>query len=580
MAQSRTFGTPSHSEQIIYIRVLSGITCNWPNAKSTLLTMADHTISSNLSPLNPNAPTFNMPFPTPKTNGNESHVTDSQPNGDSKSKSSKASKTPAVSAPSKDKPAETSSSAKAAALEAKKQKAAEKALRRAEKLEARPEAPKQPQDLKQRRPSQSGRQESGGQPTAPHHKRTGSTSTKALPIRAPAQKQDQVMVPPPEKQDEKRVPMFSHLYSRTPRASIATAGREIHPSILTLGLQLRDYVICGSNARLVATLLAFKKVIQSYTTPASVALSRHLTTHLSHQISYINQARSLSTSQGNAIRWLKKLISALDPECPENEAKGYLCEQIDGFVREKVTLADEVIAREAGGRIEDGDVILTYGKSSVVQKTLVEAKRAGRRFSVVVVDARPLFEGKNLVGMLVREGVKTQYCLLSGLADVVDDVTKCFLGAAAMLGNGALSARAGTAMTAMMVKECCNGRRVPVMVLCESVKFTSKVALDGVVMNELADPDALIEEEEAKVFTTEVVEKKDDKPGKKKGKDDDSEEKVQRGLEGWRDKPNLYVLSLMYDVTPAEYLDMVISEQGSLPPSSVPVVNGVQGGDE
>ena len=542
--------------------------------------MAEHTVSSNLSPLNPNAPTFNMPPPTSKTNGNESRSTDPQLNGDSKGKTAKIPKISGVSTKTPDSSAATGSSAKATALELKKQKAAEKALRRAEKVGDRPEVAKQPQDPKQRRPSQSGRQESGGQAPAPLHKRTGSTTSRALPIRASAQEPTQTVVPATEKQDEKRVTMFSHLYSRTPRASIATAGREIHPSILTLGLHLRDYVICGSNARLVATLLAFKKVIQSYTTPAGVALSRHLTTHLSHQISYINQARSLSISQGNAIRWLKKLISALDPECPENEAKAYLCEQIDGFVREKVTLADEVIAREVGARVEDGDVILTYGKSSVVQKTLVEAKRAGRKFRVVVVDARPLFEGKNLARMLVREQVETQYCLLSGLADVVDDVTKCILGAAAMLGNGALSARAGTAVTAMMVKECCKGRKVPVMVLCESVKFTSKVALDGVVMNELADPDALVEEEEVKAFTTEVVEKKDDKPGKKKGKDDDAEGKVQRGLEGWRDKPNLYVLSLMYDVTPAEYLDMVISEQGSLPPSSVPVVNGVQGGDE
>jgi translation initiation factor eIF-2B subunit delta len=30
--------------------------------------------------------------------------------------------------------------------------------------------------------------------------------------------------------------------------------------VLALGLQLRDYVVCGSSARCVATLLAFKRV--------------------------------------------------------------------------------------------------------------------------------------------------------------------------------------------------------------------------------------------------------------------------------------------------------------------------------
>ena len=29
----------------------------------------------------------------------------------------------------------------------------------------------------------------------------------------------------------------------------------------------------------------------------------------------------------------------------------------------------------------------------------------------------------------------------------------------------------------------------------------------------------------------------------------------------------------MYDVTPAEYVDMVITEMGSLPPSAVPIVH-------
>ena len=29
----------------------------------------------------------------------------------------------------------------------------------------------------------------------------------------------------------------------------------------------------------------------------------------------------------------------------------------------------------------------------------------------------------------------------------------------------------------------------------------------------------------------------------------------------------------MYDVTPAEYVDMVVTEMGSLPPSAVPIVH-------
>lgn len=64
----------------------------------------------------------------------------------------------------------------------------------------------------------------------------------------------------PTKKEDKSVAVFGHLYGQPRRATIAGAGKEVHPAVLALGLQLRDYVVCGSSARCVATLLAFKRV--------------------------------------------------------------------------------------------------------------------------------------------------------------------------------------------------------------------------------------------------------------------------------------------------------------------------------
>ena len=168
------------------------------------------------------------------------------------------------------------------------------------------------------------------------------------------------------------------------------------------------------------------QVIQAYTTPPGVALSRHLTTHLSHQISYLSHSRPLSVSQGNSIRWLKKLISALDINLSDSAAISSLCASIDGFIREKITLADELIADAASAKITNGDVILTYAKSSVVEKTLLKAHGQGKRFKVIVVDSRPLFEGKNLARSLSQAGLEVQYCFISGLSNVARLVTKSF----------------------------------------------------------------------------------------------------------------------------------------------------------
>ena len=344
------------------------------------------------------------------------------------------------------------------------------------------------------------------------------------------------------------------------------------------------------------------QVIQAYTTPPGFALSRHLTTHLSHQISYLSHSRPLSVSQGNSIRWLKKLISALDISLSDSAAISLLCSSIDGFIREKITLADELIAEAASAKIANGDVILTYAKSSVVEKTVLKAHSQGKRFRVVVVDSRPLFEGKNLARSLAQAGVEVRYCLLSGLANATQHVTKCFLGASAIMGNGRLYSRAGTALVAMMAKEGrgsglgesggVNGlsTSVPVIVLCESIKFTSRVALDSVVSNELGDADALVELDTSETLTSAAVEpaaatnsgKGSKKGSKNNTEDDDSPDaaKQKNGLEGWDEQLNLQLLNPMYDVTPAEYLDMVITELGCLPPSGVAVVNGVWGGEE
>ncbi|KAL8802741.1 MAG: hypothetical protein Q9200_006480 [Gallowayella weberi] len=377
------------------------------------------------------------------------------------------------------------------------------------------------------------------------HKRTGSLSAnfqKPLQLRPG---QQQASVPEPEPKKEKRqVAFLTHLYGAPRRITIAGAGKDVHPSTLALGLQMSNYIICGSSARCVSTLLVFKRVIDAYTTPPGTSLPRHLTLHLSTQIDYLVSCRPLSISMGNAIRWLKMAISTIDPDTPEHQAKSELCSAIDNFIRERITVAGQAIASSACARIQDGDVILTFAKSSIVERTLAEAYRQGKGFRVIVVDSGPLYEGRNLSCALSNLGLEVEYATSQCLSHVIQNATKVFLGAHAMMSHGRLYSRTGTALVAMMAKDV----DIPVSVLCESVKFTDKVALDSISSNEIAPPHEL------------------GFPGMSSRKDDASPE-------DWRDAPNLMGLNLMYDLTPAEYIDMIITEYGSLPPSSVPVVH-------
>ena len=151
--------------------------------------------------------------------------------------------------------------------ELKKRAKAEKAAKRAQEKQAKPEevlpdlrAPKKVETL-----GDIGRRGSAGTGAGPlttpstkvHHKRTGSIQ-KSLPVR-PLQPQAVASTLPPKKEN-KNVALFAHLYGQPRRTTIAAAGKDVHPTVLALGLQMSNYVICGSNARCVATLLAFKRV--------------------------------------------------------------------------------------------------------------------------------------------------------------------------------------------------------------------------------------------------------------------------------------------------------------------------------
>ena len=328
-------------------------------------------------------------------------------------------------------------------------------------------------------------------------------------------------------------------------------------------------------------LTCLVKVVEAYTTPLATSLSRHLTTHLSHQITYLSTCRPLSISQGNAIRSLKLAIASIDPSVPEASAKATLCEFIDSFIREKITVADQVIAGSAAQKIQDGDVIVTFAGSSIVKQTLLNAHKQGKRFRVSIIDSRPLFEGKNLARALANAGLDVQYSLINGVSHAIKDATKVFLGAHAMTSNGRLYSRVGTALVAMSAKEHAGGVEVPVIVCCETVKFTDRVALDSIVVNEIADADELVSTQPLQQVTG-LPEPPAAVPDPKKGgkpapnatpEPNAALTNVKSPLKDWKDTPNLQLLNIMYDVTPAEYVDMVVTEMGSLPPSAVPIVH-------
>jgi len=173
---------------------------------------------------------------------------------------------------------------------------------------------------------------------------------------------------------EKQVPLFSHLpqYERDNSLSlqVGLAGEEVHPAFVRLGLKMAERSITGSNARCVALLNAFKELIRDYHTPPQKVLSLHLHSALKPLIRFLIDCRPMSLSMGNAIRFVKHKIGQIRDDVPDEQAKKILIQQIDTFIESRIEVAGQAIVNHGVSRIADGDVILTYAKSSVVEMLL------------------------------------------------------------------------------------------------------------------------------------------------------------------------------------------------------------------
>jgi translation initiation factor eIF-2B subunit delta len=266
-----------------------------------------------------------------------------------------------------------------------------------------------------------------------------------------------------------------------------------HPAVLALALRYADGTVSGGDARCLALLEALSAVIRDYRTPEGRSLRHHLTATVNSAVDLLVRARPLSAPMGAAVKLLKLRIGRLDPSQPEAAAKEMLLSLLAEYAHEKVVYARRVLVQHAVSKVSAGDVVLTYGYSSTVVDALLAAHSGGGGkaravpFSVVVVDGRPGLEGRAALSRLLAAGVPCTYAALSGLAFVIKQATKVMLGASAVLSNGAVLARAGTASVALAAQSA----GVPVLVLTASHKFHERVQLDSITHNELGDPEAL-----------------------------------------------------------------------------------------
>lgn len=343
-----------------------------------------------------------------------------------------------------------------------------------------------------------------------------------------------------------RVKLFSHLYVDAGNApKIALNSNKIHPAIVKLGAQYASRMVVGSNARCLAFMAAMKCVIQDYRTPPQKEFARGLEENIQPGIAYLHHCRPLAVSVINAIKFIKWQITQLpttndsDGKMTDHQLREKLLDSIDTHIRDQIEKAAQAISISVQEKISNGDVILTFGCSSLINHILEEAQTRKVNFRVIVVDARPDNEGRQQLERLVSAGIKCSFILINGIGFIMPDVTKVLLGAHALLANGYVTARAGTAQVALIAKTY----NVPVLVCCETHKFSERVQTDAFVYNELGNPSDIIRNT-----------------------------KQSTPLTNWTSLSHLTPLNLKYDITPPELVTAVVTELAIMPCTSVPVI--------
>ncbi|KAG0715882.1 Translation initiation factor eIF-2B subunit delta [Chionoecetes opilio] len=340
---------------------------------------------------------------------------------------------------------------------------------------------------------------------------------------------------------ERKVPLLGHLtpYSPSPPPHEVNSD-SVHPAVLSLGLKMKYGVVEGSTARVVSMLAAFKRFISDYRTPDSCDLSRDMADKLKPNVDFLHACRPHAIAMDNAIRSVKHKINSIDPATPEAQAKDELRGDIDVYVEENIVLASSTIASHATSLIHN-DVLLTFGYSALVCDVVEAVVKAGGKVSVVVADYSQPPSGATMVQCLERLGVTTYYRLVTDLSHIMSKVTKVVVEAEAVMMNGAVQAMCGTACLALAAAT----HHKPFIVLCQTYKFCNMDLTDSLVVNELGDANSMVS---------------------------CASQNHCGVLADWRDTQNLNVVRLVYDVTPASLVTVLVTEQSVLPTSAVPVI--------
>jgi ribose 1,5-bisphosphate isomerase len=238
--------------------------------------------------------------------------------------------------------------------------------------------------------------------------------------------------------------------------------------------------------------------------------------------------RPTAVSLPNAVHIV---MSGLDSARTLNDAKNGVIQRADSFIHSSQN-AVRKIAEFGARHISDGDTILTHCNSEAALSCIIEAHRSGKEITVYATEVRPRNQGLITIRALNDAGITTNYIVDSAVRSFIHKVDLVMVGADAVTVNGAVVNKIGTAQVAHTAHEA----RVNVIVAAETYKFAPRTIVGELIQ---------IEERPAEEVLPEAIA---------------------------RTLSHVTVRNPVFDVTPAEYVDLIITEAGAIPPQMAYVI--------
>ncbi|MHC1631678.1 MAG: ribose 1,5-bisphosphate isomerase [Methanotrichaceae archaeon] len=231
------------------------------------------------------------------------------------------------------------------------------------------------------------------------------------------------------------------------------------------------------------------------------------------------KTRPTAVSLSNAIRMVMRYNSGEDIE----SARQALKTNANNFVKRSIK-AVEIIGKIGSHRVRDGDTILTHCNSMAALSIIKAAHKAGKDIRVIATESRPRYQGHLTIKMLDDLGITTELIVDSAVRTVINEVDEVIVGADVITVNGSLVNKIGTAQVAL----CAHEARTSFMVAAETYKFSPDT-----IMGELV-PIEMRSDEEVYPHVSELK--------------------------------NVTVRNPSFDVTPHQYIDIICTEAGAIPP--------------